>query len=449
MLGVHRNTVVAAYRELSAEGFLSSAPGRGTFVANSLPDVRPKPWLSREASGPHLPDRPRFSFKPALASPWSFRAPKGALALYGGVPDTRSLPRDALARAYRRAVRDDPSLLDYGDPRGEVRLRAALSEMLRAVRGLPVTADDIVVTRGSQMALALLGRTLVRPGDVVAVEGLGYRPAWRALAQPGARLAPVPVDAEGLVVDALADLCKHAPVRVVYVTPHHQYPTTVTMSAARRMALLELAREKRFAIVEDDYDHEFHFEGRPVLPLAVGDPGSVLYVGTLSKVLAPGLRVGYLVAPAAVRDAVLALRFDVDRQGDRVGERALAELMEDGELQRHFWRMRRVYEARRDHCVRELRSSLGAWLQIAVPPGGMALWACVDAALPVAAFHEEAARRGVLFQPGKLFTWGERDIQYARLGYASLTEREMSTAVCRLAEAAQVVARPRRRAELR
>jgi GntR family transcriptional regulator/MocR family aminotransferase len=218
----------------------------------------------------------------------------------------------------------------------------------------------------------------------------------------------------------------------------------VTMSAARRMALLELARRRRLAIVEDDYDHEFHFEGRPVLPLASGDDiGVVLYVGTLSKVLAPGLRAGYLVAPAAVREAVVALRFDTDRQGDRVGERALAELMEDGELQRHFWRMRRAYQVRRDHCVRELRKHLGRWLQVSVPPGGMALWARVDRTLPVREFHEQAARRGVLFQPGKLFTWGERETQHVRLGYGALTERELSTAVTRLADAARAAARPR------
>jgi GntR family transcriptional regulator/MocR family aminotransferase len=444
-LGVHRNTVIAAYRELSAEGFLSTEQGRGTFIAGSLPEVRPRRWLARDASGPKLAARPCFPFE-SPPVPRSFQpVPKGTLALYGGVPDTRSLPRAALARAYRRALRDDPGLLDYGDPRGEPRLRVALSEMLRASRGLPVLADDVVVTRGSQMALSLLGRALVRPGDVVAVESLGYQPAWRALAQPGAKLAPVPVDAEGLVVDALAELCEREPVRAVYVTPHHQYPTTVTMSAARRMALLELARRKRFAVVEDDYDHEFHYEGRPVLPLASADhAGVVLYVGTLSKVLAPGLRAGYLVAPAAVRDAIVGLRLDMDRQGDRVGERALAELMEDGEMQRHVWRMRRVYQARRDHFIRELRERLGRWVTLQVPPGGMALWARVDRSLPVGPWLQEASQRGVLFQPGKMFNWGGRESQHVRLGFGALTERELSTAVVRLGDAARAAraARP-------
>jgi len=170
-------------------------------------------------------------------------------------------------------------------------------------------------------------------------------------------------------------------------------------------------------------------------------------VGTLSKVLAPGLRAGYLVAPTAVRDAVLALRFDIDRQGDRVGERALAELMEDGELQRHFWRMRRVYRARRDHCVRELRERLGQWIDVSIPSGGMALWARVSQRLPVSDFHAEASRRGVFFQPGSIFTWGQSETQHLRLGYGAFAERELSTALARLAEAARAVALPSRSAQ--
>jgi GntR family transcriptional regulator/MocR family aminotransferase len=179
-----------------------------------------------------------------------------------------------------------------------------------------------------------------------------------------------------------------------------------------------------------------------VLPLASADrDGVVLYVGTLSKVLAPGLRCGYVVAPPPVREALVGLRFDVDRQGDRVGERALAELMEDGELQRHFWRMRRVYQARRDHFVHDVKERLGRWLELSVPPGGMGLWAKVDRSLPVGAWLDEATSRGVLFQPGKLFTWGNRDAPYVRLGYGAHSERDLTTGVTRLVDAARSVLR--------
>jgi GntR family transcriptional regulator/MocR family aminotransferase len=269
---------------------------------------------------------------------------------------------------------------------------------------------------------------------------LGYQPAWRALTAYGATLRTVPVDAHGLSVEGLEALCEREPVRAVYVTPHHQYPTTVTMSAGRRMALLALAKKKRFAIIEDDYDHEFHYEGRPVLPLASADDGGVvLYIGTMSKVLAPGLRLGYLIAPPSVRDAALAERFDIDRQGDRLSERAIAELLEDGELQRHVWRAKRIYQARRDHCVAALREAFGDVMEIDTPCGGMALWVRFDRSIDVAAFAQEAEKRGVLFQAGHLFVQGNRPIPHARIGYGCLNEAEMREAITRLRKAMQAV----------
>jgi GntR family transcriptional regulator/MocR family aminotransferase len=314
--------------------------------------------------------------------------------------------------------------------------------MLRARRGLGIEADDVFVTRGSQMALSLIGRALLRPGDAVAVEALGYRPAWRALSQNGVGLVPVPIDAEGVVVSALAELVDRHPIRAVYVTPHHQYPTTVTLSASRRMALLDLARARRLAIVEDDYDHEFHYDGRPVLPLASADEaGVVIYIGTLSKVLAPGLRLGYFVAPRPVRDTVVGFRLDLDRQGDRVAEQAVAELMEDGEVQRHVWRARRVYLARREHAVEAL-GRLSEWIGFALPPGGLAVWATLrDPRLSARAWHRAAVDRGVQFQPGHSFTADESDLPAVRIGFAAVTERDFARAVVRLRDAARAVLR--------
>jgi GntR family transcriptional regulator/MocR family aminotransferase len=435
-LGVHRNTVIAAYAELSAEGFLETCAGRGTYLKQGLPEVKPRRWQAAKTST-QTRARVGFSFDHPRSEAPRAALPRGAFTLFGGVPDVRLMPREALARAHRRALRLHPELLGYGDPLGEPSLRAALADMLRARRGLRVTADEILITRGSQMAMALLGRLLVRPGDVVAVEALGYRPAWRALAQGAPCLRPVSLDAEGLCMDELDALCEREPVRAVYVTPHHQYPSTVTLSAARRMALLELARRRRIAIIEDDYDHEFHYEGQPVLPLAsVDDAGVVLYVGTLSKVLAPGLRIGYLVAPAPLREAALALRVDIDRQGDRVGEHALAELMQDGELSRHLRRTKRLYQARRDRLVALLRAQLGDWLEFEVPAGGMALWAKVAASLPIAPWLTRAEQLGVFTQPGRLFTFDGRERQHVRIGYAAHTEPELATAVARLRKAA-------------
>jgi GntR family transcriptional regulator/MocR family aminotransferase len=444
-LRVHRNTVLAAYRELMAEGFLDTEPGRGTYLTKTLPEQKPRSWSKRRATRADPASdrsRPGFAFQATDRVELARSLPRGALGLFGGVPDTRLLPRASLARAYRRALLRKPELLNYGDPLGQPALRRALAEMLRARRGLRVTADDVLITRGAQMALALLGRLLIRPGDVIAVEQYGYQPAFRSLAQGVATLKPIGVDREGLRVDELAALCEREPVRAVYVTPHHQYPTTVTLSPARRMALLQLAEQRRIAIIEDDYDHEFHYEGRPILPLASADRANlVCYVGTLSKVFAPGPRIGYLIAPGPVRDAAVRARFDLDRQGDHLGEHALAELIEDGELQRHMRRTQRVYHARRDHAVALLRAQLGPLLSFEVPSGGMALWTQVARELPVDAWLTRAEQLGVFTQPGRLFTLDGRASANVRLGFAALDEQEFAQAVARLRRASDEVLR--------
>ncbi len=429
-LGVHRNTVVAAYRELEAQGFIASAPARGVFVSEALP---PPP---RRFAAPveKLAARAGFDLPDAVDE---LPAPprRGELRLAGGVPDLRLAPLAALARAYRRAIkRHGATLLDYGDPRGVPALRAAIAAMLSAARGLAVGADDVLVVRGSQMALYLVAQTLCAPGDVVAVEALGYRPAWAAFRRAGVRLAPLPVDEGGLRVDALAQLIEKTRVRAVYVTPHHQLPSTVTLAAGRRLRLLELARAHRVAVIEDDFDHEFHYDGRPVLPLASADrAGVVVYIGTLSKVLAPGLRLGFLVAPRPVLERAAALRTVIDRQGDFAVEAAVAELLEEGEVQRYVRRSRRIYLARRDALAEALAETLDGAVSFQVPNGGMAFWAHVDPAIDVAAWADRAFARGVVFNPGWRFDYDERPIARARFGFAALREPELREAVRRIA----------------
>jgi GntR family transcriptional regulator/MocR family aminotransferase len=237
-------------------------------------------------------------------------------------------------------------------------------------------------------------------------------------------------------VDALAKLAAAGAVRAVYVTPHHQYPTTVTLSAGRRLELLALARAHRFAIVEDDYDHEFHYEGRPVLPLASADEaGVVIYVGTLSKVLAPGLRLGYVVAPQRLCDVVANIRNTADRQGDPVLEAAISELLDDGALERHVRRARRVYEARRTHLAGELEKKLGGVLSFKIPAGGTALWATVDNAVDVTEWVERAKTKGILLQDAHKFAFDGKPRNALRLGFAQLDEKEQTTAVERMVAA--------------
>jgi GntR family transcriptional regulator/MocR family aminotransferase len=309
--------------------------------------------------------------------------------------------------------------------------------MLSATRGLTVDADNVLVTRGSQMALVLVARGLLRPGDAVAVEHPGYRPAWEAIKLAGAEILPVPVDDNGLDIGALQQIIARQPIRALYLTPHHQFPTTVTLTAPRRAALLQLAARHRFAIVEDDYDHEFHYSGNPVTPLASADEaGVVIYIGTMSKILAPGIRVGFIAASRDLIAHLLAYRSVLDLQGDQALEHAVAELLEEGLVQRHVRKMRRLYRQRLHALVSELRAQLAGFLTFDRPSGGTAIWVRLHDPRTLKPWINAARRVGVVFDAGDSFTLGDA-VPGARLGFASLSENELRTAASRLALAAE------------
>ena len=428
-LATHRKTVTAAYRELASQGWIAIAAARGARVTADVPPIAVR------RSEPAPPSRAGFELREPSAQPVRMTARQpGRLLLLGGVPELRFVPQLALGRAYRSVLAAPQArrLLDYGSPQGEPQLREQLAEMLRRTRGIAATADTIAVLHGSQQALYLAARTLLRPGDRVAVEALGYPSAWNAFRLAGAELEPIPVDPCGLDVDALEAVCARKAIRAIYVTPHHQVPTTVTLGAARRLRLLELARRHRIAIFEDDHDHEFQYEGRPVLPLAAADRhGVVIYLGSLSKILAPGLRLGYLVATPDVVARIAGYRALIDHQGDHVLERALAELMVDGTIERHVRKARRAYRARRDALCAALADQLPS-LAFRLPHGGMAVWVRAPSGTDVAAWAARALAAGVAFQPGQQFALTGRVPHHARLGFAACTERELVEAVRRM-----------------
>ena len=426
-LGVHRKTVIAAYAELRAQGFVTSEPARGSFVAVDLPPM--EPGSAAQAFPPHSAFPIHASDAPFAGTP---RAP-GVLMLLGGVPEFRFKWPVELARAYGRAMRRQQAarLLDYGDPRGEPHLRGALAELLRRTRGVPAPAEGIVVVRGSLQGLYLAARTLLRPGDRVAVESLSHPAMIGVLRLVGAKIDPLPIDGDGLDVSALAALCERTRVRAVYLSPHHQLPTTVTLSAARRAQLLQLAQRHELIVLEDDYDQEFHYDGKPVLPIAAADQrGHVVYLGTLSKVLAPGLRLGFVAASPDVVRELARYRTFVDQQGDHVLERAIADLLEEGDLERYIRRARRVYMSRRDVLCEALRAVPG--LEYTSPRGGMAVWVRAPG-VDTTAWAARSYAAGAAFQASSIFAVDGGPTDCARIGFAACNARELVEAVRRIA----------------
>lgn len=427
-LGLSRNTVMAAYRELQAEGWVVSTPGEGSVVAPEPPSRVPEAPGPSEGMGFDLP---------GAASPAEAAAPGGLLKVASGLPDPRLLPGAELARAYRRALTlNAQANLLMEDPQGHPKLREALARMLSSTRGIAAKPEQILITRGSQMALFLAGQALLHPGDGVAVEALGPRTAWEAFAQAGARCLPFPVDQHGLRVEALAEYLRSEPLRAVFLTPERHYPTLVPLSPERRTKLLALAREHRFAVLENAQDTEFQFEGRPRAPLAAEDPaGVVVHVGTLSKIFSPNLRLGFVHGPQPLVARMAALRQALDRQGDMVLERAFAELIDDGEILRHLNRMQQTYRKRRDALVEALRRHLGEALRFRVPEGGLALWAEVDEGLDVGRWSARALELGVAFRPGRYFAFDGGPVQGLRLGFSNYDEAELEEVARRLAQA--------------
>jgi GntR family transcriptional regulator/MocR family aminotransferase len=298
----------------------------------------------------------------------------------------------------------------------------------------------LLVTHGSQEALLLVALLLLAPGDAVAVEDPGYPPAWEAFRAAGARLVPVPVDAQGLDVAALTRTLDRHPVRLIYTTPLHQYPTCVTMPMPRRLELLELSARRGVPVLEDDYDHEYHYRATPMPPLAAhAAAGHVLYVASFSKLLFPSARIGVLAASAAFVEKATRLRRATARAGDRLLQAALARFLADGGLERHLRRTRLVHEARRDAFAQALGAG-GDDVEFALPDGGVNLWARIGRGSS-RTLAERALQHGIRLSPDTELHGDGRSQARFRLGFARHTPDEMQRGVRLLLQ----LARERRR----
>lgn len=438
IINVNRKTVVLAYDELIAQGWLTTQNRRGTFVSSNLPNFSiPVPQASSLVS----------EFQPQKMTPYveQLIAEKGAsfsniIEFNDGIPDTRLIPFKMISMAFRHAllVSSRANKLGYENPKGMLVLRNSIAAMLNMERGLNVEVDNICIVRGSQMGIFLAARILSKPNDYIVVENLSYPPAREAFRSCGANILGVGQDEHGINIDELKQLCKKFRIRAVYVTPHHQFPTTVMMTAERRLKLLMLADQYDFTIVEDDYDHEFHFSHHPVLPLAsTNHNGRVVYVGSLSKVLAPGLRIGYLVASKEFIHQCASEVLLIDRQGNSVTELAVAELMESGEIKRHIRRTLKVYDERRNVLMNLIRNELGDFVDFDEPNGGLAMWLRVNEDINIEDLVKKALLAQVRILPASLFSAEHLNINAIRLGFGSLNLTELKTGIERLKQALQ------------
>jgi GntR family transcriptional regulator / MocR family aminotransferase len=355
-LMVSRSTVTVAYESLLAEGFATSHTGAGTFVSHQLEAQRPTS-KTRRSTARAIQVRGVWETIPLQtdfdrAARFDFRT---------GLPDASLFPHRAWRRVVAHALRSREIAAGiYEKPAGNWDLRAAIARHIGISRSVSGSPDDVIVTNGTQQALDIVARVLLEPGDVVAVEKPGYLPPKQLFKALGARVIGVPVDSEGLVVDALP-----AEARVVYVTPSHQYPLGVAMSLSRRRALLAWAERHNAVVVEDDYDSEFRFGGRPLEPLqTIDSTGRVVYVGTFSKTLLPALRLAFMVVPPSLREAAHKAKYVTDWHTATLAQSALAQFIDEGTFARHIRRVGRSYGERHEMLTSEIKRNFGDYLDL-------------------------------------------------------------------------------------
>jgi GntR family transcriptional regulator/MocR family aminotransferase len=436
-LQVSRNTVLNAFEQLLAEGYVEGQMGSGTYVSHVLPDdllrVQPQP-----AAQLPVPANRRLSRRGSLlaSTPVTISRDQGLpRAFRPGLPAFDSFPFDIWTRLVARHWRrPPPELLSYGEPAGYQPLREAIAAYLRAARGVQCTTEQVIVVAGSQQGLDLAARVLLDPGDQAWIEDPGYVGARGALRSAGAQLVPVPLDAEGLRVAVGVERCANA--RLAYVTPSHQFPLGVTMSLSRRLALLDWARRAGAWLLEDDYDSEYRYTGRPLPALqGLDTDGRTIYLGTFSKVLFPSLRLGYLVVPADLADAFIAARALADRHPPSLEQAALADFIVEGHFARHIRRTRALYAERRLALLEAAQRQLAGLLELHPAEAGMHLVGWLPEDLDDAAAAQRASRAGV--DAPALSSYALETVSRGGLllGYAAVDEGEIRQGIQRLGAA--------------
>jgi GntR family transcriptional regulator/MocR family aminotransferase len=445
-LGVSRNVVCLACDQLIAEGYIASKVGRGMHVAQVIPEA-----LLTVPTAAHAPAAPAGLTTHPAASRGGARLAQPVVhadstvppdhgsrpicAFRAGVPALGAFPYQLWAQIVARHARHTlPHRSDYQETAGYRPLREAIAAHIGITRGVQCTADQLVIVTGAQSALDLAARVVLDPGDRVWMEDPGYHGARAALGAAGAQLVPVPITAAGL--DVAAGTGRAPEARLAYVTPSHQLPLGVTMSFAQRLALLEWAYQAQAWILEDDYDSEYRFSGRPLEALYGLDRGNrVIYLGTFSKTLFPALRLGFLVAPPDLVDAFVAAYRSVGRHAPILEQLALAEFITAGHFMRHLRRMRTLYAERSAALIDALTHELGDLLVVQRPEGGMQLvgWLPPGCDDRVAAAH--AAAHDVDVVPVSLFSLEPQPRGGLVLGYAAVDVQELRAGAQRLARA--------------
>lgn len=431
LLEVHRKTIVAAYEELAAQDWITTVLRKGVIVSKDLPEIKPRSFKAATKTSAYEGNA-IFNFSALKLSASQMVAAGHRLIINDGFPDARLAPVDQLLKEYNRLFHL-PAMqrkIVYGDLAGALSLRMALAKFLAETRGLNISENNMLITRGAQMAVYIAASMIIKPGSTVIVGEPNYGMANMLFEYCGAKLLRVPVDENGIDVNAIEKICKKKKPGLLYIIPHHHHPTTVTLSSQRRMQLLALIRQYNFPVIEDDYDYDFHYNSSPILPLASADHnGNVIYIGSITKSFTSSLKVGYMVAPENFIRECMRLRRLIDIRGDNLMEEALAVLFNNGDMQKHLKKSLKLYHQRRDMFCTLLKNEIGKQVVFEKPSGGMALWVKFNAKNPLPAVAQHASAMGLYMSDGGFYNSAGINYNALRMGFASLNEKEMEESV--------------------
>ena len=375
-LNVHRKTVIAAYEELASQDWVHITPQKGVRISDKIPVMTPDKWFSADLAKSYERDF-NLPFKAVSSQHIQMPGKHPLTVIDDGYPDIRLSPIDCLLKTYRSFTKRGSVIrnVNIESAQGTDQLRQELAAYLSSTRGLKIQKRHLLITHGAQMGLFLASTVLLDHKSTIAVGSCNYDAANECFKNTGAKLVEVSVDQKGLVTDELEQLCMVGGINALYVIPHHHYPTTVTLSVERRVKLLDLSRRYNFAIIEDDYDFDYHYTAAPYLPLASSDhSGNVIYIGSFSKILGPSIRLGFMIAPENFIHSCTALRRIVDVTNDLFMQQALAEILKNGEFIRHVKKAKKIYHQRMLHLDILLRKYLSEFASYTLPTGGMAIW---------------------------------------------------------------------------
>ncbi|EDM37988.1 transcriptional regulator, GntR family protein [Pedobacter sp. BAL39] len=430
LMNLNRTTVVAAYEELRIQDWIQVIPRKGIFVSGQLPVIKPRTFRNELQVPQAKTPIPDFYLKLTNARPQEADQRSYDIVINDGYPDSRVAPLTALLSKYKSLSSKsymDRILLE-GSVAGSANLRTELAVFLSKTRGINADSEQVMVTRGAQVAIFMAARMMIKPGSTVIVGDLNYNLANEVFTQAGATLIKVKVDENGMDIDEVERICKTKKPDLLYIIPHHHHPTTVTLSAERRMKLLHLIQIYQFPVIEDDYDYDFHYDNCPILPLASADhKGYVVYIGSITKTLAPSIKMGYIVADKEFIWQLVQFKKMMEIRGDILMEEAVASLYSSGEMQRHITRSVKLYKSRRDLFCNLMDTELGDMVKFIKPIGGMAIWTSFNDRYQLRELSRKLGIQGIYMNDGSRYDTTGIAPNSLRIGFASMNEKEMKT----------------------